>query len=590
MKTIPERFLDQGASRPGQSAYHERIQGSWKATNWETYANQGRTVARALIALGLEPGQRICILGRNTSEWVLADVGAMLVGAVPAGIYATCSPEEVGYIIRHAEAPIVFVQDEAQFAKVAEEKANLPGLKHVILFRGAKVDDELALTWEEFCAKADGVAAEDLDKRVAALEMDSPATFIYTSGTTGPPKAVMLSHRNLAWTADVAAEIISLEPDDCTLSYLPLSHIAEQMFSIHAPIVVGLQVYFFSDDKEKFAEYLQDVQPTIFFGVPRVWEKLHAGVSGALSQATGVKAKLAAWAMGVGTEVNNRRNRGQSVTGLLALKYKLANKIIFSKVKTKIGLGRAKVCVSGAAPVSKEVLEFFAGLDLPVLEVYGQSEDTGPTSFNLPGATRYGTVGRPIPGMDVRIAEDGEIQARGPNVFLGYFKDPEATAATLDGEWLCSGDLGAIDEEGYLRITGRKKEIIITAGGKNISPANIESALRDQELVSQAIVIGDRRKFLSAVITLEPEALERFAAANELVGQADLHTNDKVKAAIQVGVDTVNKKFAQVEHIRKFAVLPRDLDQDNGELTPTLKVKRRVVESNWSDEIEAMYT
>ena len=459
----------------------------------------------------------------------------------------------------------------------------------MVFFQGASSDDELGLSWDEFSSKAEGVSDAALDERVSNLKLDEAATFIYTSGTTGPPKAVMLSHRNLAWTADVACEMVGLGIEDTGLSYLPLSHIAEQMFTIHAPIAAGGAVYFFSDEKEKFAEYLGQVQPTVFFGVPRVWEKLHAGITGALSEATGVKAKLVAWALKTGAEANALRNSGQSVSGLLALKYRLANKLIFSKVKSKIGLGNARICVSGAAPVSKEVLEFFAGLDVVVHEVYGQSEDTGPTSFNLPGATRYGTVGRPIPGMDVRIAEDGEIQARGPKVFMGYFKDPDATAATLDGEWLCSGDIGTLDEEGYLRITGRKKEIIITAGGKNIAPANIESALRDQDLVSQAVVIGDRRKFLSAVITLEPEALERFVSENGLSGADNIHEHERLISVIQSGVDAVNKKFAQVEHIRKFAVLPRDLDQENGELTPTLKVKRRVVESNWSDVIEGMY-
>ena len=589
MKTIPERFIEQGARHGERPAYFDRVNGVWQATSWQAYVDQGRAAAKAMVALGLEHGQRICILGNNRPEWILADVGAMLVGAVPAGIYATCSPEEICYIVDHAEAPIVFVQDADQFAKIVEIRDALPGLKHVVLFDGVECDDPLAMSWASFMARASEVDDAVLQARIDGLKLDEAATFIYTSGTTGPPKAVMLSHRNLAWTADLAVEMLNLTADNCVLSYLPLSHIAEQLFSIHGPINVGMQVYFFSDEKEKFAEYLAEVQPTLFFGVPRVWEKLHAKINAALSEVQGFKAKLVTWARKVGTEVNTRRNRGEAISGGLLFRYKVANKLIFSKLKSKIGLGDAIMCVSGAAPVSAEVLEFFAGLDIVIHEVYGQSEDTGPTTFNLPGKTRYGTVGQPIPGMDVRIAEDGEIQARGPNVFLGYFKDPDATAAALDGEWLCSGDLGSLDEEGYLRITGRKKEIIITAGGKNIAPANIESALRDLELVSQAVVIGDRRRFLSAVLTLEPEALERFAEANELGSGENLHENPQIRAEIEAGVTRVNTRFAQVEHIRKFAILPRDLDQENGELTPTLKVKRRVVEDNWSANIEEMY-
>jgi long-chain acyl-CoA synthetase len=357
---------------------------------------------------------------------------------------------------------------------------------------------------------------------------------------------------------------------------LPLSHIAEQTFTLHAAATAGYCVYY-AESVDKLADNLKEVQPTIFFGVPRVWEKFHAGVSGKLSQAKGAKKQLVKWARGVATRVNQLKNDGDEPGPLLAAQYRLANKLIFSKLKPALGLGRARFCVTGAAPIAREVLDFFASLDIVIREVYGQSEDTGPTSLNLPGKTRFGTVGPIIPGVEVRIEPDGEILVKGPNVFMGYYKEPAATGETLteDG-WLRSGDLGELDPDGFLRITGRKKEIIITAGGKNITPKNIESALKNHELVSEAVVIGDRRKFLSVLLTLDEEAAQRFEQA-------------EIRGAIERAIDQVNRDLARVETIKKFTILPKQFSIDGGELTPTLKVKRKVVAEKYAKEIDAMY-
>jgi len=359
---------------------------------------------------------------------------------------------------------------------------------------------------------------------------------------------------------------------------LPLSHIAEQMFTLHAPITSGASVYF-AESVEKMPDNLKEVQPTVFFGVPRVWEKFHAGIASKLKLATGAKAKLVDFARRTGTAVTEQKNQGRPITGLLAVKYKLANKLIFSKLKPAIGMGEARICVSGAAPIAPDVLEFMASLDVTILEVYGQSEDSGPTTFNLPGKTRFGTVGTRLDGVDVKIADDGEILVKGRNVFMGYYKDVEATKAALDDDgWLYSGDLGAFSDDGYLTITGRKKDIIITAGGKNIAPKNIEAALMEHPAISQAVVIGDRRKFLSAVVAIDPD---KAAEAN-----GDL---DSFESSIQTHVDAINQRFARVEHVRKFRILPRELDQENAELTPTMKIKRRIVHDNWADLIDGMY-
>lgn len=587
--TIPSRLLHQARVRPDQPAYFVRANGAWTPTNWRTYAGQVRQAGRALITLGVKPGGCISILGFNRPEWIIGDVAAMCIGAAPAGIYTTCSPPEVAYIIRHSASPVVIVENLEQWKKVEAEWSTLPDLQWVVTMQGTPpIDHPKVLSWEAFLAKAQGTDDGVFDNRIDALKDDQLATLIYTSGTTGPPKGVMLSHKNLAWTANITRELIGVNPSDSALSYLPLSHIAEQMFSIHGPLTHGYPIYF-AESIDKVPDNLKEVQPTVFFGVPRIWEKFHAGITAKLKDAKGAKKQLVGWAMGVAKQANGLKNRGKQPGGALALQYKLADKLIYSKLKPAIGLGRARMCVSGAAPISAEVLDFFVGLDIVILEVYGQSEDTGPTSFNVPGRTKIGTVGPPLPGVEVKIAEDGEILVRGPNVFLGYYKEPEATKETLlEGGWLASGDLGEFDADGFLKITGRKKEIIITAGGKNIAPKNIEGALKNAELINEAVVIGDRRKYLTALLTLDPDVAAKFAAAHK-ISMNEIYTHPKLEAEIQKIVDSVNDQFARVEGIKKFRVLNRNFSIEDGELTPTLKVKRKIVNKNWADTIESMY-
>jgi long-chain acyl-CoA synthetase len=580
--TIPNRLLQRAAKTPNDPAYYVRDNGSWKPTNWGTYSDQVTQAGRALMALGFEPGQTACILGFNRPEWAVLDIATMGVGGAPAGIYTTCSPVEVRYIVSHAEAPIILVENEDQWRKVLAERGNMPKLRHVVTMKGCPaIADDMVMSWEEFLAKGDGVEKQAYVDRVAALEPNALATLIYTSGTTGPPKGVMLSNENLAWTANAAIKITTIGSTDCSLSYLPLSHIAEQMFTLHIPITTGARVYF-AESIEAVPENLKEVQPTIFFGVPRIWEKFHAGIASKLKDASGVKAKLVQWALKVGWESNKRPNSHKG------LQYELANKLIFSKLKPAIGMGNARVCVSGAAPIAREVLEFFASLDLVVLEVYGQSEDTGPTSFNTPDKYRFGSVGPAIPGVEVKIAEDDEILVKGPNVFLGYYKDEEATNDALSNGWLHSGDLGAFDSDGFLNITGRKKDIIITAGGKNITPKNLEASIKNHELVDEAVVIGDRRKYLSALVTIDAEAGPAWATANGEDPKA-LNKSAKLRASIQAHIDEMNQHYARVEQIKKFTILHRNLTIEDGELTPTLKVKRAKVNDHFADDIEAMY-
>jgi len=583
--TIPHRLLQQAQLRPSAIAYQVKVGGQWQPTTWRDFAAEVRLAARALIALGFPRGGTISILGFNRPEWVILDHAAMMAGGAPAGIYTTCSPEEVQYIVHHSESRVVLVENAAQLAKVTSKRAELPLLQTIVMMRGASVppgsgDD--VLSWDDFVAKGTTVAESTLDQRVDAIEQADLATLIYTSGTTGPPKGVMLSHDNLAWTARTLADIGGGVDTDASLSYLPLSHIAEQMASIHMPATVGAMVYY-AESLEKIADNLKDSRPTVFFGVPRIWEKFHAALGGKLAEVTGVKAKLVAWARQVCTEVNKLRDRNEPLPMKLSLQYRLAHKLVIGKLKAALGFDRARTLISGAAPIAADVLEFFASLDLPIREIYGQSEDTGPTSFNLPGKTKIGTVGPPLPGLECKLAEDGEILIRGRNVFLGYFKEPEATADALDDGWLRSGDLGAFDKEGFLSITGRKKEIIITAGGKNIAPKNIEAAIKQSPLVGEVVVIGDRRKYLTALITFDE------AAARKLVPDGDLAEAPQLRSAIQTQIDQVNATLARVEQVKKFAILAKPFGIDTGELTPTLKIKRKVIAQKYAREIEAMY-
>jgi long-chain acyl-CoA synthetase len=594
-ETIPQRVLGNARRFGAAPAYYVRGSGGWEATSWEGYAADVRRAGAALVALGVEAGQSVCILGANRPEWVIFDVGAMAAGAVPAGIYTTSSPSECAYILNHSEAPVLLVENQDQWQKIASVRGELPHLRHVVMMlpsrgtppdpRDAAVDDPMVIGWDDFLTRGDGSGGA-LEERLEALRPDTVSTLIYTSGTTGRPKAVMLTQDNLTWTADQACGLVGASAKERVLSYLPLSHIAEQMFTIHIASVIGYPVYY-AESLDKLLANLVEVKPTVFFGVPRVWEKFHAGVVEKLAGNHGLKAKLAEQATAVGRRVIACLNRGERAAIPDAAQFTVFEKLVYSKVREGLGLSAARICVSGAAPISPEVLEFFAGLGVPIYEVYGQSEGSGPTSFNVPGRTKFGTVGPPFPGVEVKIAGDGEILVRGRNVFAGYAKDAEATAEVLSDGWLNTGDLGEFDSDGFLSITGRKKDIIITAGGKNVAPKLMEGGLRNHPLVAEAVVVGDRRKFLTVLVALDSEAAAKFMAEHNLFGPPD--QSEDVRAEIQQAVDTVNAHMARVEQIKKFAVLPRELSIAEGELTPTLKVKRNVVTAHFEAEIEAMY-
>ncbi|MBT3299839.1 MAG: AMP-binding protein [Candidatus Marinimicrobia bacterium] len=595
-------LFNQAEQNGDMSAFSYKSKDQWQEITWNTYKTDVHTAAGSLLSLNCEAGDKVCILGFNCYEWVVMDMAAMMIGAIPAGIYETSSPEEITYILNHSEAKIVLIENQEQWEKIEKIRGDLQYLKTVILMKNCeRINDGLTISWDAFMDISSTAKMDTALINMMQCKPDDVATFIYTSGTTGAPKAVMLTNDNLTWTAKQAIDMIGLLPSDTSLSYLPLSHIAEQMFTIHAPTIVGWKVYFATGRLDVLTN-LKEVYPSVLFGVPRVWEKFYAGIKEKVDSATGLKAKIMAFAMKKGTEANMARFEGKVSEGF---GYNLANKLVFSKVKEAIGFTKLRVAVSGAAPINADILKFFASLDVPIWEVYGQSEGSGPTTFNRPEQTKLGSTGPKYPGTEVKLAEDGEILLKGRNVFKGYYKDQIATDECLTEGWLHSGDLGRFDEDDFLFITGRKKEIIVTSGGKNIAPTAIEEQLKGIPVVSQAVVIGDRRNYITALITLDAGYLLRTKldvditgiSPTELVNEfqkydrdySEFCTDSDVLKEVQDGINNVNDLFARVEHVRKFKILPRDFSIVEDELTPTFKIKRKKVYANWEDSIEKLY-
>lgn len=578
-----EKTAKKHASRP---ALKVKRDGKWITTTWGDYRDQVRTAAKALIELGLEPGRGVAIIGFNSPEWMIADLAAIYAGGCPAGIYTTNSAEQCRYIAEHAEAQVAVVENEAQLAKFLEIRDQLPDLRAIVMFYGDH-DDEKVYSWADFMALGKKADDEALKARIEGQDADDTCTYIYTSGTTGDPKAVMITHDNITWTALQALESLGMQDGDRMISYLPLSHIAEQIISLHGPIVNGACTSF-AESLDALGENLREVRPTIFLAVPRVWEKIQAKMQAAGAKNTGLKKKIAAWARGVGLRGGYALQSGKP----LPLFWGVADKLVFSKVRDALGLDQCRIMITSAAPISKSTLEFFLSLGLPIMEVYGMSECTGPATVSLPGAYRTGWVGRKMQGTELKIAEDGEICMRGRHVFKGYFKNEAATAEAMDDEgWLHSGDIGEI-EDGFLKITDRKKDLIITAGGENIAPQLLEGKLKGISVVSQAVVVGDRRKHLAALLTLDDTKLEEVcresgSTAKTMAAAAE---DDKVHKWLMAQVETINKDLARVQSIKKIKILPADLSIEGGELTPTMKVKRKIVNQKYADAIEAFYS
>jgi long-chain acyl-CoA synthetase len=593
--TIPVIFDKLSQEYGEKLAVRQRRGEKWEDVTWNQYRKDVREVANGLISMGLQKGDKISILGVNSYEWVVSDYASMSCGAISIPLYVTARAEQLEYVVDHSESKILIVQSQELLDKAGYMLGKLDNLEKIIMMRPAETDNPDILKFEEVKERGRDYAKEhpeELDDRIKDLKPDDMMSIMYTSGTTGPPKGVMLTHKNATWTIDSLNQCVDFEQGvERILSYLPLSHIAERNITCFQSVINGYLTHF-GEGLDTLRDDLTVARPTVMFGVPRVWEKFHEALQKRFAEEEGAKKKLIEWGLKVGREKVRKWQAGEKIGGWLNLRYSIADHLIFSKIREGVGLDGGKVVVSGAAPIYKDILEFFHAIGIPIREVYGQTEDTGPTSIHQWDRIKLGTVGQPIPGSEVKIAEDGEILVKGGHVFQGYFKSPEASEETLEGGWLHSGDIGVLDEDNFLTITDRKKDLIITAGGKNIAPQNIENLLKSITYVSQAVVIGDRRKFLTALITLEPEAIEDWAKEQGISYDSyeDLVASPQVKEMMDKEVDRVNREeLSKYQTLKDFRLLEKDLTIEDGLLTPTLKVKRGPVMERYNDLIDGMY-
>ncbi|MFZ0451599.1 MAG: AMP-binding protein [Desulfatiglandaceae bacterium] len=590
---FPALFFQQVAAHGDRVALRKKEYGIWNRVSWNVYGEQVRTVAAGLIVLGLERGERVAILGDNRPEWVICHLAAMSAGFVTCGIYSTSAPEEVAYVVGHSESKILFVENEEQVDKALQILPDLD-LKKIVVWdpKGLWGFSHTAMMFfDEFRDKGKAHLKENpqcVSERMADIDPEDTAMMIYTSGTTGRPKGAMLTHRNVLSITESFMEASPMYENDEMLSYLPLAHIYENLISLFLAVRGGGTVNFV-ESLDTLPMNLREVSPTVFCSVPRIWEKFASMIEIKMSDSTLVKRAFYRVAVAVGLKyIRSDKKTGKRF--LWSLPYWPLYALVLYHLKRQVGLERVRWAVCGAAPASPELFQYFNALGVPLREGYGQTESTGVIAIQRIDRPRWGYVGEALPGVEVRIAEDGEILAKGSGVFKGYFKDPELTAETLKDGWLHTGDVGTIDD-GFIKILDRKKDIIITAGGKNVTPAFIENKLKFSSYIQDAVVIGDGRKYLVSLILIDEDNVTKYAQDNRVpfTTFADLTQNKEIHKLIDGEVAKINKTLARVETIKKFALLPRRFYEEDGDVTPTKKVKRRFLEKRYKDLIEQLY-
>lgn len=597
MPTTVPRVFRQTVERYGdRAAMRRKAFGLWQDISWKEFARTVDRVAAALMEMGLALGDRVSIIGDNCPEWVMADLGIQCAGGVSVGIYATNAWPQVQYVVENSDSVFFFIENEEQLDKWLRFRHKVPTLKKVIVWdtEGLRdFSDPLLMTFQALVDHGAAVLAGQPDivkHRAFTVSPDDLSVLIYTSGTTGPPKGAMLSHGNVTWMARAVARDNLIYDTDEVLSFLPLCHIFERLFSVFAHLTHGYTVNFV-ETLDTVTENMKEVSPTVGYAVPRIWEKYYSAITIRMSDATGFKRWVYRAALAVGRKRAGLLMDFKPVPGTLAAAYGVAYWVIFRKLKQRMGFDRLRVAYSGAAPISPDVLAFFQSIGVNLIEGYGQTEGTGVSTISPMGKVKFGTVGTAVPGTEIRIAEDGEILIRSPGVFQGYLKNPGATAETICDGWLHSGDVGELDADGYLKITDRKKDIIVTAGGKNITPQYIENKLKASLYINDAVVIGDGRKYLTSLVMIDEDNVVKYAQDHKVQFSTyrDLTGSEAIRSLIQTEIDRVNKTLARVENIRKFTILPKKLYEEDGEVTPTMKVKRKFVNQAFSDLIESMY-
>ncbi len=594
--TVPALFGKTVQRLGDRVAMRRKEHGLWHDISWNEYYNRARCVGSALLSMGLGKGDCVSIIGDNCPEWVIIDIGVQCVGGVAVGVYSTNAWPQVEYVVEHSQSRFFFVENEEQLDKWLHFRDNVPNLKKVIVWdlEGLRnFSDPMVLTLEELLdmgAEAAEVSPGIFEERMAALTPEDLSVLIYTSGTTGPPKGAMLTHANVTWMGRAITTDNPMYDNDEVLSFLPLCHIFERIFSVFAHITYGYVVNFI-ESPDTVTDNMMEVSPTVGYAVPRIWEKYLSAVMIRMSDATWFKRIVFGMALKIGKRRASLRMGFKDVPPLLEAGYRLASFAVFRKLKERLGFDRMRIAYSGAAPISPDVLHFFQSIGVNLIEGYGQTEGTGVTCVSRVDRVKFGTVGPPLTGTKIKIAEDGEILVCSPSVFKGYYRDEEATRAALKDGWLYSGDVGEIDENGYLRITDRKKDIIVTAGGKNITPQYIENKLKASPYINDAVIIGDRRKFITALVMIDEDNVVKYAQDHKVQFSTykDLTMDPEIVRLIQGEMDKVNETLARVEQVKKFTILPKKLYEEDGEVTPTMKVKRKYVNEAFSNLIEAMY-
>lgn len=596
--TLPQRLAYWAQQRPGGIALRQKDFGVWNTVTWQEYATQSAWFGLGLQELGVKPGENIAVLSENRKEWVFAQFGAGLIRAVTAGVYPTSPGPEVEYLLQLSEAPVIVCEDQEQLDKVLEIRGNLKGLRHIIVMdpRGLRHYDRTGIIeFPEVMEMGRNRLVCDpglLSQLLAQQSIDDVGLIVFTSGSTGKPKAAMMTWRGLNRAAEGMNTVLHCGPRDKLVSYLPLCHVAEQMFSIHVPLATGAVVNF-AESLRTVQEDLRELAPQVFFGVPRIWEKFHSSIQFKVREAGGFRQRLYNKAMsalaGFGQKPRQTWSVGQKLT------WAFWYWIMLRPLLNFVGLRNCRIAISSGAPISPEILQFFRVLGLPIREAYGLTEASGPTNMQPSGASPIGTVGTVFPGTEMALADDGEILFRGEVVFAGYFRSPEATAEAIDADgWLHTGDVGRWEAGPLgpeLRIIDRKKDIMITAGGKNITPSEIENALRFSPYIKEAIIIADRRRFVSALVQIDYEGVGKWAEESGLgyTNFRSLAELAQVQQLIQGEIDAVNAKMPQVQQVRRFHLLVKELDHDDGEVTATMKVKRASIATRYHDVIEKIY-